>query len=437
MTLAVPRARRAAVIATAVASILSLTASPARGQTPPAGAGENPAPAAAAFAAAQAPLPGPTPPIPASAAVLFVEPFTAAPAPLGRGPAPVAGADAEASYQRRILTHAVALGSEHNVRRALRNANSEIRKTRWFVEGSDPLERATWLRDHLRVAPVPGTSLIRVELPDVKDAADRKTILQEVCAVYLESTRRASQDALLDRTSTLNNVKIKVESRLKDLRQEMRAKQVQLNVDGGGIGRIGVKEMELNKLVGEQVEAQVAVGRAEAAYQGLAEAAQRRQDTPGVWQFVPRVAPFLEKDRLAIHQSSVELEVLAAATGPEDPKYKALAKRLEVMKKQYQTADDEARAKARVAVLEDAQTAFAAAKGKFEALTARVNSLKNDLGELSNSMVQYFALQEEQKGLTDQLRAVREQIENVMAIHSSAAATDVRWHLMPEAGLDP
>jgi capsular exopolysaccharide synthesis family protein len=47
-------------------------------------------------------------------------------------------------------------------------------------------------------------------------------------------------------------------------------------------------------------------------------------------------------------------------------------------------------------------------------------------------MVQYYNAQEEHKGLREQLKTIKEQIENVMALQSSAAAARVAWMTMPE-----
>jgi capsular exopolysaccharide synthesis family protein len=335
-----------------------------------------------------------------------------------------------------IRTQAQLLKTEALISKVLSNANSEVRRTHWFSQfGGDTRRAKAEFEDGLSVTPIQDTKLVRIEFTYAKPD-DCKTIVQELVTTHLDEQRRLAQDALLDRTSTLNNVKIKADSRLKDLRQEMRAKQIQLNVDGGGIGRIGVKEMELSKLVGEQVEAQLLAGKAEAAYQATASAIQQGQDPPGIDKMMMMTNQMLMNDHAQIQAIQVELLVMADSSGVDNPRYKSLSKRLDIMKKNYQQANDEARAKAKVAILEEMQQEYAAAKGKLEGLTARVNNLKNDLGELSNSMVQYYALQEEQKGLTDQLKAVREQIENVMALQSSQAAARVTWMTMPETPLN-
>jgi tyrosine-protein kinase Etk/Wzc len=107
------------------------------------------------------------------------------------------------------------------------------------------------------------------------------------------------------------------------------------------------------------------------------------------------------------------------------------------MRANYQQSYDAARAKAKLIILEEYNQDFQAESGKLESLSKRVDNLKQDLGELSNAMVAYFNLQEEQRGLREQLKTIKEQIENVMALQSSASASRIQWHTPPETPMNP
>src|SRR5258706_8267974 len=139
----------------------------------------------------------PVSPISAGVAVLIVDP-----------PSGANATDSDALLQRRINTHAATIGSEQHLRKVIAQAEGETRKTQWFKESDNPLERAEWLRDHLHVSALPGTSLIQVSLPDLRDPAERKTIVQAICQAYLEGQRGQRNNELLDRTMMLNNVRI-------------------------------------------------------------------------------------------------------------------------------------------------------------------------------------------------------------------------------------
>ncbi|HEY7120061.1 MAG TPA: hypothetical protein VH475_25970 [Tepidisphaeraceae bacterium] len=361
-------------------------------------------------------------PIPATSAVLIVEPPAGSPA-----------ATSDALLQRRIYTHVATIASEQHLRHLFANPQSEIRKTQWFQTNADPRERAAWLRDHLHVTAVPNTSLIALSLMDVQDAKERQVILTEICNAYLNGERTLRTDAMMDRTQMLNTVRIKVEARLKDLRNEMHERQVKMNVDGGGVGRMSVKELELSKLVSEQIEALLAAGKARALHEAAKAAVDHGQDPLGTQELMQRISPFLRNDQEQLQQVETELPLLAAKVGTEHAQYKEVAKRRDVLQERYQKRSEEARVKAREMILEQMQQDAGIAQARADSLNKRVENLKMDLGELSNSLLVLSHLQEEDKALTEQLRNLRRQIESIVAEQSSTALTDIHWHLMPEA----
>jgi hypothetical protein len=359
-------------------------------------------------------------PIDATSAVLIVD-------------TPTQTGDVEALLQRRINTHVATLRSEQTLRKAVSRAQSPIRNTHWFKDSDSPAERLAFLKEKLHVAAIPGTSLIQVSLDAVKDPAERATIVEEICNAYLDSRRRVSGDEALDRTQMLNNVKIKAEMRMKDLTSELREKQVKLNLDGGGIGRVGIKEMELSKLVGELVDAQLKAGKAKATYDATQAAVQQGQDPALTEVYVEKIAPFLANDRRQLQQMEGERDALAEQKGAGDPAYKIIASRCDRMRANYQQKYDAARAKAKLIILEELNTDYQAENGKLEGLTKRVDNLKQDLAELANATVAYYNLQEEQKGLREQIRTIKQRIETVMAEQSSRENIDIHWHLTPDA----
>lgn len=383
--------------------------------------------------------PDPLPAIPATSAVLIVD-------------TPEGSAETEAQFQRRINTHIVSLRSEQNLRKMIASPNSETRKTAWFTAAANPRERAAWLRDHLHVRQITGTALIEVSLPDVLDGNDRRTILRDICDAYFKAASEQQTDQLGDRTSALNTIRLKIEGRLKQITDDMRNKQIQLNTDGGGIGRIGMKEMELSKLVAEHVDAQLRAAKAKSAYQAIVTALQQGHNPPELDEAIrsdPRIADYQHQlddaqRRLEIAKSkSTEKEL--PATDPlgkntpekqavsKDPAVAELQAETNYLQKKLDTLTSELTAKAKVSILEQAQLRATQATAEMESLAQKVEVLKNDLGDLSNMMVLYTTLQEEQKGLREQLRSVRAQIERIMSLQGTPGLAGIRWQLQPEA----
>jgi hypothetical protein len=382
------------------------------------------APPAAAGPAAVVKIPEPLPPIPAGSAVLIVD------TPAG------AGADTEAMLQRRINTHIATIRSEQHLRKVLSNINSETRKTNWFTAANDPLERAAWLRDHLKAHAIPGTPLIEVSLNDVADAKDRRTILREICSVYLDSQRVERGNDLLDRTQMLNTLKIKTTMRLKDLSAEMKEKQIRINVDGGGVGRMGAKEIEMSKLTGELVTKQMQWSNERAEYEALA-AALREGKVPTAVDAVLAQDQRIADLQRRVDDADVRLAVAKTKVNEKDPAVTEAEAADRLLKDKLEATRAEVVAKARATLLEEAQLRVNRSELTIQSLTKRLDLLKSDLGDLSNSMVLYYNLQEERKGLQQQLKEVTQQIESIMASRSSADLAGIRWHLQPEEATAP
>lgn len=363
----------------------------------------------------------PLPPIPAASAVLIVD-----------SPEGVPGADSEALLQRRVNTHIATLRSEQNIRRMLSNANSETRKTSWFTTANNPRERSVWLRDHLRAAQVSGTPLIEVSLPDVADAGDRKIILREVCDQYLQNEKQQQSNRLLDRTQMLNTVKLKIDMRLKQITDDMRAKQIQLNINGGGIGRMGVKEIELSKLVSEQIEAQIRAQKVKGSFETLTAAAQQGQSFPALDAVVRSDVRIQELQR-RLDDAGLRLAIIKAKSNDKSADALEVGVETDYLQKKIEARSGEIAARAKVSLVEEAKSSATAAQAVSDGLRQRVEKLKEELGDLGNSTVAYLTLQEEHRGLREQRKDVMQQIEQVMALQASNSVVGVRWHIQPEA----
>ena len=335
-----------------------------------------------------------------------------------------------------IRTQAAILRSESLLTKVLQNPNSDVRRTQWFAQfGGNIAKAKADFEDCLTVTPVQDTKLVKVEFTYSKPE-DCRAIVYDLISTHLETQKQVQVSSLLDRTTVLNNQRIKGEAELKILRADMREKQVRLNMDGGAIGgvgsRLGTKDVELSKLVQEQVEAQLMLGKAQGTLKAVMDAIQQGQDPPGMDIAIQHNAPFLANDEYQLRQIEIQRDLMADQYGPENSKFKQIARQAELMRTAYESKLAEAKANAKVQILEGYQQEAAAADAKLKSLTTRVDNLKQDMGELSNSMVQYYTLQQQERGLMEQLKQVKEQIDGVMALSSAHAAEDVVWRAMPE-----
>ena len=239
------------------------------------------------------------------------------------------------------------LKTEGLLTKVLTDVNSDVRKTQWFNQFNGDIAKAKAdFEKNLSVSPLQDTKLVRVEFTYSKPD-DCKTIVQNLVATHLEQQKQFQIDTLADRTTILNNVRIKAEMRKKELDAEMREKQIRLNTDGGtvGMGKVGVKEMELSKLVGEQVEAQIMMGKAKSIFDSIYGAVSQGQDPPGIDRYMSEFFPSMQQEKYQLSQFEIELAI--AGESPEGTRYKALKKRYDLTKKAFDQQVDEARRRRR------------------------------------------------------------------------------------------
>jgi len=357
---------------------------------------------------------------------------TAQPSTVQKGDLPTSD---PASVALEIRTQAAILRSESLFTGVLRNQNSEVRQTKWFRQFNNDFAKAKQdFEDSLTVTPLQDTKLVKIEFT-YSDPDDCKTIVRELVDAHIEEQKKSAVDVLGDRSYSLNTVKFKIEGRLKQITDDMRQKQIMLNNDGGGVGRMGMKDMELSKLVQEYIEAQLMYEKASGFYSATSKAAQSGQDVPGLDRYIQMNYPYLANDKYQLEMMQVERDV-ARDGGEESNRFKQYQKRCEMMEAKYNKTVAESRAKGQIAILEEMQQDVISAKTKMEGLKEKVNTLKDEIGDLNNSLVQYLTAQEEQRGLREQLKTVREQIENVLSLQGTQAASTVQWKGQPEKPLN-
>jgi polysaccharide biosynthesis transport protein len=331
-----------------------------------------------------------------------------------------------------IRTQAKKLQSEGLKIKILTNPNSEIRnKTRWFKQFKDMAEAKQDFEDNLRVVPLQDTKLVQIDFTNT-NPEDCRTIVQELVSTHLEEQRQLQTMNLLDRTQMLNTVRIKGESRMRDLDGEMKELQIKLNTDGGSIGRVGIKEIELSKLVGERIEADFKAQKARNFYESMFNAMNNGNDPALVDEIAYKATPYLMTQEATVKMYEDRVEEIKLLYGEENPRYKAELTTLERKRKAFTEDLNAARAKARISIIEQLKSESDELVNKAEGIGKKVENMKNDLGDLSNQALNFLNKQEEQRALREQLKNVKEQIENVMALSSSQSSAKVAWAQMPE-----
>jgi hypothetical protein len=141
----------------------------------------------------------------------------------------VSGPVVDAVWQREILGHAAAIKHRANIELALKGP--DVRGTKWYGHfSSADLADLSFTRG-VRVRAVPGTALIEVSVVTGASAQEQATLANALVNTYLEQQRQRRTMVLLDRTQMLNTIRIRAESRMRDLENEIRQLIPRLEAD--------------------------------------------------------------------------------------------------------------------------------------------------------------------------------------------------------------
>jgi len=144
--------------------------------------------------------------------------------------------------------------------------------------------------------------------------------------------------------------------------------------------QITAKVNDLSRRIEAQVEAARLNEKAAAALAMLEDVTRDAGETSG--SKVERAIPSLANDRYILQQYENELADMAFRLGSENPKYKALAKRVEAMRKAYQKNLVTARERDAQALAE-ARREAALAKRSLDEATAGVQAAQRELVDLA------------------------------------------------------
>ena len=146
---------------------------------------------------------------------------------------------------RLINKHVVLLQARALITQVLQNPET-IKRERWMSDKKkDPVET---LLAAVHVWPIPDSNMIALRVDSGGD--DSASLAEAIVNQHLENQRQISQNALLERSVILNNLKQRYQFRKDELGRDLREKAARLSIDGMGLpGGISPKEVELVDLL--------------------------------------------------------------------------------------------------------------------------------------------------------------------------------------------
>jgi succinoglycan biosynthesis transport protein ExoP len=327
-------------------------------------------------------------------------------------------------------TQVALLKNDALITRVLIKDGSEIRKTTWFKSfgGSPQMAKEDFLQNYM-VEPVPETTLVKVSFT-YSVPEDCQTIVLEMVNTHLEEQKKLTSNVLGDRSRQLNDLKVKYQMLQQDRAMTLRDLASRLNLEGGALNRVGIKDMELSENVRAQTELQMQAQRAQVTRDAMLQQLAHGQTPVAIDTAVDESAP-LHALKEQIEQLDVQLQQMRSRLGNEN----RTVKDTQVMRDTFQARaldlEAEIRAKTQNRIVDQLNQSLADAEKDLEIVKARVEQLKIDLGELSNMMAQYLVLQDEERGLRDVVKQIDEQLQNIRDTLASSAPVRVDWMSKP------
>jgi capsular exopolysaccharide synthesis family protein len=328
-------------------------------------------------------------------------------------------------------TQAAYLTSEGLISMVLSDANSPIRSTEWFkqfIVGNVPNVAAAKadLLDRFNASPITDSQVIRVEM-STPNPTDARTIVETVVNKHLENVQQQRSNQVLDRTTALNNLKIKFETKIRELQDRQNNRMMQLNIGAIGTpGRYTATDVELQTLLNKQIEMNANAAAMQAQYENILQQIQNGIDPPTVEEMVeqnPTVAGY--KNQIVAY----DIEIRAATTQGKDSR---TIHEMQIRRDAYQEEMDKLRIERRVSVrnalLSQMQQAAAGAKEQVDTAQKKIDQLKGYLGDLAIAMSDYLTIGDELTNSRSSLQDVRDQLDS---ISSNTAQSPVTWAQRP------
>ena len=324
--------------------------------------------------------------------------------------------------------------------RVLASGDAAIRKTNWFKQfiataqmpdGSTKqipdIPAAKFdLGERFSAVAQPESALIRVEF-SCSDPADCKTVLEEVIQQHLDEQQNNTQTRAQDRSRDLNNLRVKYETRIRELQDRQQNRMLMLDIGQiGSPGRYTATDLEMQSAVSKQIEHAAAANALQAAFDSLDAQIKQGIDPPQVEEIVEHdMSVMAYKDSMV--RLKVAIEAMTAA-GSDSRQRRELELQRDAYGRELEDLRGEKRASARASLLDTARSQAQQAKEQVDTDSKKVEQLKQKLGDLAVSMSDYLSITDELSSTREDLKEIKAQLDS---LGSAGAQPPVIWASRP------
>lgn len=333
-------------------------------------------------------------------------------------------------------TQAALLRSEALLSKVLQNKGSEIRGTKWFDrfkvgDNYDIAGAKEDFIDNYTVTPLPETRLVKVEYTSAAPK-DCQTVVREMGEQHIKDEQ--DRIFLQGQSQSVQLGQLRTKYRMLYQDNEMKLQRLRLkvsNAGGGVMNRVNMKEMELAEQRRNKSKADLEYKGAQAMLDGLNQTLAGGGVPITVQQLVDN-NPEVATARATYRQLRQQYEAARDRWGDNYPQVQQFQKQMERAK---QEADDLESTK-RIQLVDGYRDSLAqnvaAAKKQVDECDANIQQLNTDLGEVADDMVHYFTMEAQQKGVSDMIKQVEDQLDLLESQQQQKLAGKVHWSQLPE-----
>lgn len=337
-------------------------------------------------------------------------------------------------------TQSSLLRSDSLFSNVLGNPNSPIRtNTEWFKQfitydesgnaRADVRAAKQELEKAFSATPIPDSKLIAVSMT-YAIPKDCKTIVDEIVGRHLEDQRKLASDRQLDRLNQLMQLRQRMNQTIIRKRQEMNEKGAKLQIDGmnPASNRLSGLEVELAKLIEQQLRLQELAGAAQSRFEQVEGQLSQGIDPPAIEEMVNR-DPQVQQMKMQFSQIEIQLRSQISSVGPQSKVVQNLQFQRDETQRELDRVIAAVRTQARLQYREMVAVDAQSMRQQFESFGKQVENVKAQLGELAVVMSDYRGLEEELRAHEESYKQVTDQIDAIQSMNQQPAA--VLWAMQP------
>ena len=230
----------------------------------------------------------------------------------------------------------------------------------------------------------------------------------------------------------MNALRTKYNAQFREAGGRLDRLRTQVNSSGGQvITRMSLKENQLEKLRGDKSKIDIELRALKATLEGLKKNLEIGVDPTYVEVQVDGNG-MLQNYKMQADNAKFTFEGQREKFGESHPIYQTLLKQMERTRQKADEYEAEVRTKARSSMLETYSQNMNGMQTNVEQLNKEIDEVSVELGDVTNSMVRYFALESEQKGYGDLLKQVERQLDILETEQNQKLSGKVQWSVYPE-----